>query len=79
MMDELKYELLTEVLGQAEGELLKLYFQSCDIEVELFEEATSQSVIPVTFGRVQVYVKREDAERAQKLLEEYENKTENKE
>jgi hypothetical protein len=79
MMDELKYELLTEVLGQAEGELLKLYFQSCGIEVELFEEATSQSIIPVTFGRVQVYVKREDTEQARKLLEEYENITENKE
>lgn len=78
-MDELKYELLTEVLGQAEGELLKLYFQSCGIEVELFEEATSQSIIPVTFGRVQVYVKREDTEQARKLLEEYQNITENKE
>ncbi|MBI5951624.1 MAG: hypothetical protein HY865_08190 [Chloroflexi bacterium] len=77
MMDELKYELLTEVLGQVEGELLKLYFQSCDVEVELFEEATSQNITTVTFGRVQVYVKKEDAKRARKLLEEYETKTEN--
>lgn len=76
-MDELKYELLTEVLGQVEGELLKLYFQSCDVEVELFEEATSQNITTVTFGRVQVYVKKEDAKRARKLLEEYETKTEN--
>lgn len=76
-MDELKYELLTEVLGQVEGELLKLYFQSCDVEVELFEEATSQNITTVTFGRVQVYVKKEDTKRARKLLEEYETKTEN--
>lgn len=78
-MDEIKYELLTEVLGQDAGELLKLYFQSCGIEVELFEEATSQNVLTVTFGRVQVYVKKEDLEQARKLLEEYENTTENKE
>jgi hypothetical protein len=79
MMDELKYELLTEVLGQVEGELLKLYFQSCDVEVELFEEASTQNVITVTFGRVQVYVKKEDAKRARKLLEKYENKLDTKE
>ena len=43
-MEEIKWELLTEVLGQVEGEMLKLYFQTCGIEVELFEEATSSGV-----------------------------------
>ena len=75
-MDELKYELLTEVLGQAEAEMLKLYFQAQEIEVELFEEATSSDVIPVTFGRVQIFVERKDMEQARKLLEEYENNVE---
>jgi hypothetical protein len=75
-MDELKYELLTEVLGQAEAEMLKLYFQAQEIEVELFEEATSSDVIPVTFGRVQIFVERKDMEQARKLLEEYENNME---
>jgi len=76
-MDELKYELLTEVLGQMEAEMLKLYFQAEEIEVVLFEEATSFDVIPVTFGRVQIFVEKKNAEQARKLLEEYENKTEN--
>ncbi|MBK9208598.1 MAG: hypothetical protein IPL71_09975 [Anaerolineales bacterium] len=62
-MDELKYELLTEVLGQMEAELLKLYFQSNEIEVELFQEATSLNVMPVTFGRVEIYVEKKDAKR----------------
>ena len=75
-MDELKYELLTEVLGQAEAEMLKLYFQAQEIEVELFEEATSSDVIPVTFGRVQIFVERKDMEQARKLLKEYENHVE---
>jgi hypothetical protein len=76
-MDELKWELLTETLGQAEAELLKLYFQAHDIEVELFEEATSFNVIPVTFGRAQIFVEKQNMKKARKLLEEYENKTEN--
>ena len=75
-MEELKWELLTEVLGQMEGELLKLYFQANDIEVELFQEATTSDVLPVTFGRVQVYVEKKNAKKARKLLEEYESKTE---
>ena len=73
-MDELKYELLTEVLGQMEAELLKLYFQSNEIEVELFQEATSLNVTPVTFGRVEIYVEKQNAEKARSLLAEYENK-----
>ena len=72
-MDELKYELLTEVLGQMEAELLKLYFQSNEIEVELFQEATSLNVTPVTFGRVEIYVEKQNAEKARGLLAEYEN------
>ena len=72
-MDELKYELLTEVLGQMESELIKLYFQSHGVEVELFQEATSLNVTPVTFGRVQVFVEKQNAKKARKLLQEYEN------
>jgi hypothetical protein len=74
-MDDLKYELLTEVLGQMEAELLKLYLQTNEIEVELFEEATSSDVIPVTFGRVQIFVEKINAQKARNLLEEYENQT----
>jgi hypothetical protein len=74
-MNELKYELLTEVLGQMEAELLKLYLQTYEIEVELFEEATTSNVIPVSFGRVQIFVEKENAERARKILEEYKNTT----
>ena len=75
-MDELKYKFLTEVLGQVEGELLKLYLEANEIEVELFQEATTLNVTTVTFGRVQVFVKKEDIERARQLLDEYENNTE---
>lgn len=72
-MDELKWELLTEVLGQMEAELLKLYFQSYEIDVELFQESTTFDVIPVSFGRVQIFVEKKNAAKAHQLLEEYEN------
>ena len=75
-MDELEWEELTEVLGSAEAELLKLYFQSRNIELQTFEEASTSGLITVTFGRVRVYVEKKNAKKARKLLEEYENKTE---
>ncbi|MDD2922150.1 MAG: hypothetical protein PHQ36_07675 [Anaerolineales bacterium] len=71
-MDELKWELLTEVLGQMEAELLKLYLQANEIEAELFQEATTLNIATVTFGRVQVFVEKKNAEKARLLLEEYE-------
>lgn len=71
-MEEPKWELLTEVLGQMEAELLKLYLQSYEIEAQLFEEATSSNVIPVTFGRVQIFVEKKNAKKARQALEKYE-------
>lgn len=72
-MDELKWELLVEVLGQSEAELLKLYFQANDIDAEIFQEATTFNVIPVTFGRAQIFVEKKNVEEARKLLADYEN------
>ncbi len=70
-MDKIEWEELTEVLGSAEAELLKLYFQAHDIELQTFEEATSANVTPVTFGRVLVYVEKKNADEARQLLAEY--------
>jgi len=78
-MDELKYELLTEVLGSMEAELVKSYLESQDIIVKLFEESLTHTLYPNMFGRVQIFVEKENIERARELLEEYENNTESKE
>ena len=75
-MDELKWELLTEVQGRLEAELLKSYFAAYGIEIELFQEAVGHHIYPVTInglGRVQLFVSKEQATEAQKLLEEYNN------
>lgn len=78
-MDELKWELLAEVHGRMEAEFLKTYFAAYGIDVELFQESVGQHIYPTTLdmlGRVQLFVSKEQAGEARKLLEEYNNSTE---
>jgi hypothetical protein len=73
-MDELKWEVLTEVQGRMQADLLKSYFEAYGIEVELFQEAVGHHIYPVTIdglGVVQLFVSKEQAAAARKLLEEY--------
>ena len=73
-MDELKYEFLTEVQGRWQADLLKSYFESTGIDVQLFQESLGQNIYPTTLdilGNVQLFVPKEQLETARKLLEEY--------
>ena len=75
-MDELEWELLTEVQGRLEADLLKSYFEAYGIDVELFQESVGQHIYPVTIdvlGRVQLFVSKEQAGDARRLLDEYNN------
>ena len=75
-MDELKWELLTEVQGRLEANLLKTYFEAYGIDIELFQEAVGHHFYPVTvngLGRVQLFVSKEQSREARRLLEEYHN------
>jgi hypothetical protein len=74
VMDELKWELLTEVQGRLEADLLKSYFEAYGIDVELFQESIGHHIYPVTIdglGRVQLFVAKEQAKDARQLLDEY--------
>jgi hypothetical protein len=79
-VNELKWELLTEMQGRAEAEVLKAYLLGNGIEdVELFQEAVGQHIYPTTLdilGNVQLFVPRGQAKEARQLLEEYHNATE---
>ena len=78
-MDELKWELLTEVQGRLEAEFLKSYLEASGIEIELFQESVGHHIYPVTInglGRVQLFVAKEQAIEARKLLNEYNNSKE---
>jgi hypothetical protein len=74
VMDELKWELLTEVQGRLEADLLKSYFEAYGIDVELFQESIGHHIYPVTIdglGRVQLFVAKEQSKDAHQLLDEY--------
>ena len=74
-MDELKWDLLTDIQGRAEAEVLKAFLVANGIEdVELFQEALGQHIYPTTLdilGNVQIFVPKEQLEQARQLLEEY--------
>ena len=75
-MDELKWEVLTEVQGRLEAEFIKSYLEAQGIDVELFQESVGHHIYQVTIdglGRVQIFVPKEEAQEARRLLEEYNN------
>ncbi len=73
-MDELKWEMLVEVFGRMDAELIKSYLEAQGIEVELFQEAIGHLIYPTTIdgmGRVQIFVSKKNAKQARTLLREY--------
>ena len=74
-MSEMKYEMLAEIYGRMEAELIKSYLEANEIDVELFQESVGQNIYPTTIdqlGKVQVFVKKENLEEARILLNEME-------
>jgi hypothetical protein len=72
-MDDLKYELLAEVYGRMEAELIKSYLEAHEINVELFQESIGQNNYPTsvdTLGNVQIFVRKDKIKEALELLEE---------
>lgn len=73
-MDTLKWEVLVEIQGRLEADLLESYLEANGIDVELIQEAIGHSVYPVTvdgLGRVQVFVAKNNVREARKLLKEF--------
>jgi hypothetical protein len=76
-MDEMKWEKLTEIYGRLEAEGVKSFLEAEGIKVELIQEAIGQ-LIPTNydiFGRVQVFVPKEQFADAETLFEAYQNAT----
>lgn len=73
-MDELKWDLLTEISGRIEADLLKSFLEAEGIEVHLFQEGAGQDIYPVTFGplaMVQVFVPNDKINDARSLIESF--------
>ncbi len=71
-MDELKYELLTEVNGRMQADLIQSYLEAEGVKVELFQEAVGHHIYPVMIdglARVQIFVPKAQAVEARELLE----------
>lgn len=77
-MNEMKWEKLTEIYGRLEADVIKSFLEAEGVPVELFQEAVGQHAFPTTIdglGRVQLFVPKEKAGDAHKLLDEYQNST----
>jgi hypothetical protein len=75
-MDELKYEVLAEVNGRLEAEMIESFIEAEGIDVELIQESVGQSVYPVAvdgLGRVQIFVPKDNMIEARELLKIYRN------
>ena len=77
-MDEMKYAMLTEVLGQWKAEILESFLKSEGINVVLIQDALSQSAYANPFAPVQVFVPKEGMQQARKLLKTFEDSLEDK-
>ena len=76
-MDEMKWEKLAEVYGRLEAEGIKSFLEAEGIQVELIQEAIGQ-LIPTNydiFGRVQIFVPKEQFTEAEKLFDAYQNES----
>ena len=77
-MDEMKYAMLTEVLGQWKAEIIESFLKSEGINVILIQDALSQSAYGNPFAPVQIYVPKEGMQQARKLLKTFEDSLEDK-
>lgn len=73
-MNDMKYELLTELHSRLEADLLESYLEANGIDVELIQESIGHTIYPVTIdglGHVQVFIPKEKVKVAKKLLEKF--------
>jgi hypothetical protein len=73
-VDNLKWQLLVEVSGRLEAELLQSHLRARGIEVELFQEAIGHHIYPVMvdgLGRVQLFVPKKQFTEAKGVLAEH--------
>ena len=67
-MDEMKYEKVGEANSRAEAEVIKSFLEAEGIDVELIEESISHTAYVVPRALVEIFVPKEKAEEALKLL-----------
>lgn len=66
-MDEMKYAMLAEVLGQWKAEIVESFLKSEGIDVVLVQDSISRSAYANPFAPVQIFVPKENLEQAREL------------
>ncbi len=72
-MDELKYEKIGEANNRAEAEVIESFLEAEGIDVELVEESISRTAYAFPLTRVEIFVPKEKAKQAHKLLKEFDD------
>jgi hypothetical protein len=72
-MDELKYEKVGEANSRAEAEIIESFLEAEGVDVELVEESISRSAYAVATVRVDIFVPKEKARQAIKLLKPFDD------
>lgn len=78
-MDQLRYALLTEVLGRWKADIIESFLRAEEIDVVLVQESVSHSTQQTTFTPVKIYVLKESLRRARNLLGSFEVEDDTKE
>ena len=72
-MDELKYEKIGEANSRTEAEVIESFLEAEGIDVELVEESVSHSYYVMPFARVEIFVPKEKAAQALKLIKPFDD------
>jgi len=72
-MDELKYEKIGEANSRSEAEVIESFLKAEGIDVELVEESVSHSAYVLPQARVEIFVPKEKAKQALKLLKPFDD------
>ena len=73
-MEQLTYEILAEVFGRMEAELIESLLEAEGIDVELVQESVGHTIYPVAvdgLGRVQIFVPKDKIQEARGWLKDY--------
>lgn len=70
-MDQLQYDMLTEVLGRWKAEVLESFLRSEEIDVVLIQESVAGSTQQASFTPVKIFVPKASLKRARELLKSF--------
>ena len=75
MSEEVKWEMIGEIYGRLEADMIESHLKALGIPCQLIQEGAGHSVYPVNIGalgKVEIYVPSVNAEEAKAILHSFE-------